>query len=66
MKLKTLKDLIPSDKELEEGDHSWECIDWNNLRAEAVKHVKFYEGNNDFAAAGAIGYMFNLEEGDLK
>ena len=63
MKLKTLKDLTKfKDKSYSDEFAYLE----SDLKQEAIKWVKFYEGNNDIAAAGAIGHFFNITKEDLE
>ena len=62
MKLKTLKDL----PHYFSRDGKQDLLFEQHIKAEAIKWVKFYEGNNDIAAAGAIGHFFNITSEDLK
>ena len=63
MKLKTLKDIL---KCYDCTCINEKCINHYRLKQEAIKWVKFYEGNNDIAAAGAIGHFFNITKEDLE
>ena len=68
--LKTLKDLptYPCNQAC-----NGMTIDWHDLRQEAIKWIKYAEGNGDTSHEFAIAWdgldwikhFFNIEEGDL-
>ncbi len=65
MKLKTLKDICKPQLGQPKSNAILKEFE-KEIKTEAIEWVKFYEGNNDLAAAGAVGHFCNITEEDLE